>query len=52
MASRVKKQAEGLASVDRPEKLGNRKMGWGSDAIAELAARLDLKYMSLVPGAS
>ena len=51
MASRMKK-TDGVASVDRPEKLGNRKMGWGSDAIAELAARMDLKYMSLVPGAS
>ena len=51
MASRMKK-TDGLTSVDRPENLGNRKMGWGSDAIAELAARLDLKYMSLVPGAS
>ncbi len=46
------KKAVGPGSVDRPEKLGNRKMGWGSDAIAELAARMDLKYMSLVPGAS
>lgn len=27
-------------------------MGWGSDAIAELLGRLDLEYISLVPGAS
>ncbi len=60
MASRLKKpagnaagrKATGLQSVDRPANLGNKKMGWNSDAIAEFAARLDLKYMSLVPGAS
>ena len=64
MASRMAKPAAGkkspaitkktgLTSVDRPAGLGNnKKMGWNSDAIAELAARLDLKYMSLVPGAS
>jgi benzoylformate decarboxylase len=39
-------------AVDRPQNLGNPRMGWGSDAIAQLIARLDLKYVSLVPGAS
>jgi len=54
MATRNKKSSEGkLAHADRPAKLsGNRRMGWNSDAIAEFAQRLDLKYMSLVPGAS
>jgi thiamine pyrophosphate-dependent acetolactate synthase large subunit-like protein len=27
-------------------------MGWGSDAVAELLRRLDLKYIALVPGSS
>lgn len=41
----------------RPEKLPVTpehapSMGWGSDAIAELLGRLDLEYISLVPGAS
>ncbi len=39
-------------AVDRPEGLGNRRMGWGSDVMAEAIRRLDLKYIALVPGAS
>ncbi len=31
---------------------GRPAMGWGSDAVAELLARLDLPYVSLVPGSS
>ena len=41
-----------LAEIDRPRNVGNPQSGWGSDAIAQLIARLDLKYVSLVPGAS
>ncbi len=40
------------AALDRPVKLGNPRMGWGSDAIAEVTRKLDFKYMALVPGAS
>ena len=39
-------------SVDRPVKLGNSRMGWVSDAIAETVRKLGYKYMALVPGAS
>jgi benzoylformate decarboxylase len=39
-------------SLDRPVKLGNPRMGWVSDAIAETVRRLGYKYMALVPGAS
>jgi benzoylformate decarboxylase len=38
--------------IDRPEKLGKPQMKWGSDVVAEVARRLDLKYIALVPGAS
>ncbi|MDX1485159.1 MAG: thiamine pyrophosphate-binding protein, partial [Alphaproteobacteria bacterium] len=38
--------------VDRPANLGNPRMGWGSDVVAEVVRRLDLKYIALVPGAS
>jgi benzoylformate decarboxylase len=41
-----------LAEIDRPKNVGNPQGGWGSDAIAQLISRLDLKYISLVPGAS
>lgn len=30
----------------------NVRMGWGSDAVAEVVARLDIPYIALVPGAS
>ena len=39
-------------TLDRPQGLGNRRMGWGSDVAAEAIRRLDLKYIALVPGAS
>jgi benzoylformate decarboxylase len=41
-----------LAWVDQPGNLGNQRMEWKSDAIAEMVRRLDLGYMALVPGAS
>ena len=40
------------AAIDQPKKLGNPRMGWGSDVVAEVVRRLDLKYIALVPGAS
>jgi thiamine pyrophosphate-dependent acetolactate synthase large subunit-like protein len=41
-----------LEQMERPEGLGNRKMGWGSDALAETVRRLGFTYISLTPGAS
>ena len=38
--------------IDRPENLGKPQMKWGSDVVAEVTRRLDLKYIALVPGAS
>lgn len=37
---------------DVPVNLGNRRMEWGSDVIAETVRTLDLEYIALVPGAS
>jgi benzoylformate decarboxylase len=41
-----------FAGIDRPQGLTNPRLGWNSDAIAEMLRRLDLKYLALVPGAS
>jgi thiamine pyrophosphate-dependent acetolactate synthase large subunit-like protein len=38
--------------IDQPEDLGKPQMKWGSDVVAEVTRRLDLKYIALVPGAS
>lgn len=46
------KPANPTAAVDRPVKLGNPRMGWASDAIAEVTRKCNFKYMALVPGAS
>jgi thiamine pyrophosphate-dependent acetolactate synthase large subunit-like protein len=40
------------SKIDRPENLGKPQMKWGSDVVAEVTRRLDLKYIALVPGAS
>jgi len=40
------------ARIDRPENLGKPQMKWGSDVVAEVTRRLNLKYIALVPGAS
>ena len=37
---------------ERPQNIENISMAWGSDAIAELLRRLDLKYIAFNPGAS
>ena len=46
------KKLNPTAELDRPVKLGNPRMGWASDAIAEVTRKLNFKYMALVPGAS
>ena len=38
--------------IDRPQNLGKPQMKWGSDVVAEVTRRLDLRYIALVPGAS
>src|SRR5262245_14495772 len=40
------------SQVDQPRSLGKPQMKWGSDVVAEVTRRLDLKYIALVPGAS
>ena len=40
------------AQIDRPQNLGKPQMKWGSDVVAEITRRLNLKYIALVPGAS
>jgi thiamine pyrophosphate-dependent acetolactate synthase large subunit-like protein len=40
------------SSIERPEGLTKARMGWGSDVVAEVTRRLNLKYIALVPGAS
>lgn len=41
-----------FADKDRPPRAINPALGWGSDAIAEMLRRLDVRYISLLPGAS
>ena len=50
----VEKKAKGADRllIDRPENVGKPQMKWGSDVVAEIVRRLDLKYIALVPGAS
>jgi thiamine pyrophosphate-dependent acetolactate synthase large subunit-like protein len=45
-------QRSNKSQIDRPQSLGKPRMGWGSDVVAEVTRRLDLKYIALVPGAS
>src|SRR5262245_22392211 len=56
-AATAKKTAEtktrqSKSQIDRPQNLGKPQMKWGSDVVAEVTRRLDLKYIALVPGAS
>ena len=44
---------EKLERLERPEGVdGDIPIDWGSDALAELLSRLDLRYLALVPGSS
>ncbi len=51
-SSKIAPDKAAFPKVDRPKGLGNRRMGWGSDVVAEAIRRLDLDYIALVPGAS
>ncbi len=51
-ARRMNQAITNQSQIDRPQKLGKPRMGWGSDVVAEVTRRLDLKYIALVPGAS
>jgi thiamine pyrophosphate-dependent acetolactate synthase large subunit-like protein len=46
------KTRQSKSHIDRPQDLGKPQMKWGSDVVAEVTRRLDLKYIALVPGAS
>jgi thiamine pyrophosphate-dependent acetolactate synthase large subunit-like protein len=41
-----------FADKDRPPRPTNAALGWGSDVVAEMLRRLDVRYISLLPGAS
>ncbi len=41
-----------LTKFDRPENVGNPRMGWASDVAAEMLRRMGIKYLSMNPGAS
>ena len=46
------KTRQSKSQIDRPQNLGTPQMKWGSDVVAEVTRRLNLKYIALVPGAS
>jgi len=48
-ASKSNDLSKATTSLDRPVKLGNPRMGWVSDAVAEVTRKLNFKYMALVP---
>ncbi|MGH7825823.1 MAG: thiamine pyrophosphate-binding protein [Candidatus Binatia bacterium] len=50
--TQTKSRQSNESRIDRPENLGKPQMKWGSDVVAEVTRRLDLKYIALVPGAS
>jgi thiamine pyrophosphate-dependent acetolactate synthase large subunit-like protein len=48
----IKNRQSSKSQIDRPENLGKPQMKWGSDVVAEVTRRIDVKYIALVPGAS
>lgn len=50
--TRTNNRQSNKSRIDRPKNLGRPRMEWGSDVVAEVTRRLDLKYIALVPGAS
>ncbi|MGH7887143.1 MAG: thiamine pyrophosphate-binding protein [Candidatus Binatia bacterium] len=51
-AIKAASQQSNSSRIDRPDGVGKAEMKWGSDVVAEVTRRLDLKYIALVPGAS
>jgi benzoylformate decarboxylase len=51
-AIKAASRQSGNSRIDKPEGVGKAQMKWGSDVVAEVTRRLDLKYIALVPGAS
>ncbi len=51
-ATPMKNRQTKKTEIDRPANLGKPQMKWGSDVVAEVTRRLNLKYIALVPGAS
>jgi thiamine pyrophosphate-dependent acetolactate synthase large subunit-like protein len=51
-ATQMNNHQAGVSPIDRPQNLGKPQMKWGSDVVAEVTRRLELKYIALVPGAS
>jgi benzoylformate decarboxylase len=51
-ASTVPLASARFTDKDRPPRAINPRLGWGSDVIAEMLRRLDVRYISLLPGAS
>lgn len=41
-----------LEEIEKPEGLGNRQIGWGSDVLAETLHRMGFPYIAITPGAS
>src|ERR1700741_973568 len=50
--TQTKNRQSNKSQIDRPQNLGKPQMKWGSDVVAEVVRRLNLKYIALVPGAS
>ena len=50
--TQTKNRQTDKSQIDQPKDLGKPQMKWGSDVVAEVTRRLDLKYIALVPGAS
>ena len=51
-SAETKNRQSNNSEIDRPQNLGKPQMKWGSDVVAEVTRRLNLKYIALVPGAS
>ena len=45
--TRLRNRRSNESRIDRPKNLGIPRMAWGSDVVAEVTRRLDLKYIAL-----
>ena len=50
--TKPRRQTAKSQEIDRPANIGNPRMKWGSDVVAQAIANLDIPYIALVPGAS